>query len=1090
MDYTNMSRRREWSGRIAVMAAAGLALSAAGATSSKSYIQDGLVAHWDAIENAGYGQHDNAATVWKDLVGGYDFNLTAGRSRWDANAYVPTNSTGTSASVPTEKGLTTSKYKTFEVCSSAPSGANNSQSLIGQGSRLLCWRGTGFVGRNVTQTCRVTYTAKTPYSISMDYSTTPPIYRFDGEVVEESADSGKTAIQASNGSFVIGYGVNNYGWVSKAPIHDVRLYNRALEPWEILVNANVDQIRYRGTDGSTLNWPDGLRYAEGSVQYRVTAAASAYSLRSESENKIRFDDGTPAASLTAWNPAESAGRLTPVPDANHKFYRWEGDTEGLEITPDGVVTLDARVRNLTCVFMDKDSEVRVWTGAAEDNCWTTAGNWAPAGEPGASDLLTLPAGKTAVLGTGEDTPAYYSVDCAGTLVLSNWTTRLCVTRDLHVLDGGILTCAAAVLSGEATAAASYADQTFSRVNVSCGSLTIDKGGKIDLEMKGWRGAPGTIGVRGYGPGSVANLGPAHGGHGGGNKWLDSATGALVSVPLPCDDPAAPVQPGSSGASFHNQYNSDRGSTGGGVLRIVATGTVTVNGTITANGQNASGYGAAGWNGFLSNHAHGAAGGSVYITCRDLAGAGVISADGGGGDTYDQTYPGYPAGGGCIAVYYDANMQRSEAVRGMKITAAAGHYYCRAQYNDHWEYFNPGAVGETGRANADLGTLRFTDGKLVDELLGNGLSGQLAGISPYTYAGDLSFAYGHVRFADTGTVVTVTGNLKFGGDDSRLEIGGCEARRQSVYIEVYAGNEVNRLTVGGNLTLGGVSRLDVRAAETNGVDRFGAEVTVGGTMTVGSNCFVYAWSDVLNTGSPHFEVGNLNVAAGGTFTATRRGGAGARQGAYHVYGKSTGGGNYVGGGHGGKGGRATASAGCVSDDAVRPSLVGAGGGTASSFSRGGAGGGIVQVAAANGAIRIDGTVSANGESASEYGSGGAGGTVLLEARQLLVGESGRITAKGGGISPTSIMVGGGGGGRIALYAGQPWSETLPRSRTVRSEEPFSAEAYPGEFLYLGQPPDVSGGIVSGGTVANGVPGEEGTVRYCHVNEAPGLLLLLR
>lgn len=36
---------------------------------AKSYVQDGLVAMWDGIENAGWGIHDQNATEWKDLSG-------------------------------------------------------------------------------------------------------------------------------------------------------------------------------------------------------------------------------------------------------------------------------------------------------------------------------------------------------------------------------------------------------------------------------------------------------------------------------------------------------------------------------------------------------------------------------------------------------------------------------------------------------------------------------------------------------------------------------------------------------------------------------------------------------------------------------------------------------------------------------------------------------------------------------------------------------------------------------------------------------------------------------------------------------------
>ena len=37
---------------------------------AKDYVQDGLIAMWDGIENAGWGSHDSDITIWKDLIGG------------------------------------------------------------------------------------------------------------------------------------------------------------------------------------------------------------------------------------------------------------------------------------------------------------------------------------------------------------------------------------------------------------------------------------------------------------------------------------------------------------------------------------------------------------------------------------------------------------------------------------------------------------------------------------------------------------------------------------------------------------------------------------------------------------------------------------------------------------------------------------------------------------------------------------------------------------------------------------------------------------------------------------------------------------
>lgn len=45
---------------------------------AKDYVQDGLIAMWDGIENAGWGVHDPNATVWKDLVGQFDMRIGDG----------------------------------------------------------------------------------------------------------------------------------------------------------------------------------------------------------------------------------------------------------------------------------------------------------------------------------------------------------------------------------------------------------------------------------------------------------------------------------------------------------------------------------------------------------------------------------------------------------------------------------------------------------------------------------------------------------------------------------------------------------------------------------------------------------------------------------------------------------------------------------------------------------------------------------------------------------------------------------------------------------------------------------------------------
>ena len=72
-----MSRSRMLLGCVWAVAASA-ALPAAAYTSA-SYVQDGLIAQWDAIDNEGTGTHNPAATVWKDLAGPTDLTIAAAR---------------------------------------------------------------------------------------------------------------------------------------------------------------------------------------------------------------------------------------------------------------------------------------------------------------------------------------------------------------------------------------------------------------------------------------------------------------------------------------------------------------------------------------------------------------------------------------------------------------------------------------------------------------------------------------------------------------------------------------------------------------------------------------------------------------------------------------------------------------------------------------------------------------------------------------------------------------------------------------------------------------------------------------------------
>ncbi|RPI33909.1 MAG: DUF11 domain-containing protein, partial [Chloroflexota bacterium] len=123
-------------------------------------------------------------------------------------------------------------------------------------------------------------------------------------------------------------------------------------------------------------------------------------------------------------------------------------------------------------------------------------------------------------------------------------------------------------------------------------------------------------------------GGGHGGYGGAS--LNFSQGGL-----PYDSLYEPSLPGSAGGA--GEIEGVRiGGNGGGAIRLVVTGTLTINGYLSANGAPAT-YAFAG----------GGAGGSLWVTVGTIAGNGIIQANGGNA-TADATGNG---AGGRVAVYY-------------------------------------------------------------------------------------------------------------------------------------------------------------------------------------------------------------------------------------------------------------------------------------------------------------------------------------------------------------------------------------------------------------------------------------------------------
>lgn len=773
-----------------------------------------------------------------------------------------------------------------------------------------------------------------------------------------------------------------------------------------------------------------------------------------------------------------------------------------------------------------------WTGSSGE--WNEPTSWTNQDSahvvPAADDTVVVSSDEDVTISLSGATPVFASLTVGGgagktTVLVTAWDATLSAT-DVRVAANGVL-----------TAQGAQDKANMGRVWIKATDVTVDKGGAIDVDGCGYQSYEKGGGVR-YSsePGATYayGVGASHGGLGAFNHFSLSRPLFIPNPPqgafgtLLYDDPEAPVEPGSSGMSS----NYGRGGCGGGCVRIEAIGCVTVNGVISASGENAPSCGGSGL-----SHTTGGAGGSVYVTCRTFAGAaGVVRANGGGGfyalDAQTggpQNYQDAAGGGGMIAIHYDTSAQTDGLVKDMTISALPGLYKTILRWT--------GKIGlstlDKHYMEAELGTLSFSDGKLL-ESFGRGISGRLRGFSQYT-CDNLVFTNGFVRFCGEGVKFTVTGDLVITGATARLDLGELYMTNRVHRKEVYVGKVKTELAVGGNLFIADDARLDIRAAETNAPGCWGAELTVGGNLTVGTNGNLYVWCETVNGGAPNMTVGkDFSVLEGGLVSAEKRGFAGGHnfsngsawnQKYWNLSNRGYGPGagrddwNYVwgegnkqvyiaiGGAHGGRGGLSTMTnrTSVVNaqpyDDPWLPVFPGSGGGCYAYAPAGGTGGGLIRVIA-GGALRVDGEINADGghnwlvQNQSDSPSGaGAGGTIFLYGRTFSGAATGLLSARGGNTTGVTASQGcgegAGGGGRIAVWVGE--SETLPvkEKRLSKQTTPIAVgtAVFEGQMAVNGginldlQSPDVVDEFIS----TDGTPGSVGFVQ---VNPPAGLMILFR
>ena len=993
---------------------------------ARSYVTDGLIHQWDGRENVGYAQaQDKAAKTWVDLASG-QLNIpvpTKDAVFTDDGLQVSRDTTsGTGAS-----GWTTSKAwgaftnRTFTVeaaynQTAAMSGGNPAGypevgAFLGLGDEPY-WFGVNLNNRVGMNGCvkgtsngslshyQLVETTLGQHTLSCSQDDATEKIGFDGAYVTVSVSAERNTPKTGRGFTFAKAGY----WTPKNTIdgvfYSMRFYDHPLSDGDRQVNLAVDKIRFFGGDASTLPLTGGyvFDYSDG---VRLMGRCS-FSVQPAGAGLVSIDDGEPSGIHWYWS--EKGGyvtkKLVATPADGYVFAGWKADFRNADDKLQASVTAEI-MGDVVAVFRKSDGSepyTYTWVGG-NDADWNDRHTWhdqeGTIGLPAAYDNIVLPAGKTVALTNA--TPEYGDVTIAGTVAMSNWDTCL-RGRDITV-------------SGLVKPSATFTPDTMSnRVYIACRSFTLTKDGKINADKLGYKTGPSNSDkTRGYGPGQGAPNGGG-GGHGGrgGMGWsaanLDSISWGCTYGSL-----EEPVLAGSSGGS-----GAGGDAPGGGAVRIAATGPVRLWGPVVANGGNGGGS------------LGGGSGGSIYVSCATFDGTNVISACGGFNNVTSRGM----GGGGRISIRWtDAAAQALLAPTPI-IRVSSRMWGLSSYVLDDVNRGKQSLIAQRG----DAGTIYLTDESFYPGTCWSNVYGNVFIESPSGAAyqlGDVALeGEAAQNWSKPGQEICVAnrdvvlGRITELGQYAHLVFSNCNVTAESIAFSDghlhLLGN--SKLTVNGDVTVGGAGQLTVQAGETNGVDaatwnEYGAYVEVKGRLTLNDTARLNVWSHDVNGGSPFFKLKNVTVAEGAKIYGNTLGWGrmSANTTLWPIYSRGYGPGASVQGAaasYGGKGGRGSVGTiGAVYGDRTEPTDPGSSAGKHSGADYvGGYGGGLFR-AVISGKLTLDGAITMNGGmSAGAQGGGGSGGGVNIRCKHLA--GAGSITAIGGDGKANNYS-GDGGGGRIAI-----------------------------------------------------------------------------
>jgi len=408
-----------------------------------------------------------------------------------------------------------------------------------------------------------------------------------------------------------------------------------------------------------LNWP-----TKTGVAYRVDFSTNIY-IWETINHFIQGDQGQATLAVTPSGPF-GAYRLGALPqdsdgdglrdldeseigsDPNNPDTDGDGLYDGFEAASPGFDPLTASdpcadVNTNTIADIQEfaatlGTNLVTWVNPG-NGLWSTATNWSTGTIPGSNSVVLIsPCAATGPVVTVNASAHAAAVFGSATLVISNAQFKLGSQLHASRLElrnaGNIIPIRTAYVSLFLSIA---------------GDMIVESGCVVDVTNDGYPvlegpGAPVIVTTSGSSP-----SGGSHGGRGGrgGFTEIDELGHSYGSL----------TQPTSWGSGANRG-----GGPGGGAIRIVAGGTLQLDGSLIADAVR------------TSNSA--GAGGSIWVDCDVLSGNGIVRANGANGNSI-----GGAGGGGRIAIYYDSSSfagQISARSSLVGIPAGAGSVYTKQQ----------------------------------------------------------------------------------------------------------------------------------------------------------------------------------------------------------------------------------------------------------------------------------------------------------------------------------------------------------------------------------------------------------------------------